>query len=75
MHTEFVREEEGILKIHEFEKHYITTCLKKEIERVEEDCKALEGPYPNLVDDVRKTYLYDLKTVLERVEAMPSTRW
>lgn len=75
----FIKEEDGTLKIHEFEKHYITTLLRDEIEKVEEDNQRMKTQGPpylrNAADAVERTYLRDLKAVLARVEAMPSTRW
>ena len=81
----FVKEENGVLKIHRFEKHYITLLLEAEIEKVENEHKSLREDtskpekYHQMdlaaIEMVERTYLRDLKTVLERVEAMPSTRW
>lgn len=73
----FVKEIDGKLKIHEFEKHYITLLLKKEIEEIEKSTTKLkEDPSAKgLLEAVTTTYLGDLKAVLERVEAMPSAKW
>ena len=81
MTQSFIREEDGQLKIHEFEKHYLTLCLKKEIEQVEDEVTKLKeysGPgveTRNIANALEDTYLRDLKVVLERVEAQPSSRW
>ena len=77
----FVREKDGQIRIHEFEKHYLTLCLKKEIEKVEGEVTKLKeysGPgitTSNIADAIECSYLRDLQVVLERVEAHPSGRW
>ena len=72
MHNEpFVREEGGVLKINEFEKHYIIQSLQDEIAQLE----LLIDRSGDKDNKVTNAFLRDLKTVLERVETMPSTRW
>ena len=77
----FVRVVDGEPKIHRFEKHYIEICLKKEIQNVELEVSKLKeytgpgiDPKP-IARAVERFYLRDLRKVLERVEAMPTTSW
>ena len=71
----FIKEVDGELKIHEFEKHYITHCLKKEVENTENWVSTIDPSLKEAAEKIGGTYLRDIKAVLERVEAMPSTRW
>ena len=85
MEEPFVKSEDGVLKIHEFEKCYITLLVKAEIDRVEAEHKKLredttiEPKFKEMNERAMRAveglYLRDLKIVLKRVEAMPATRW
>ena len=61
--------------IYPFEKHYITLLLKKEIDKVEAECKhqieSGDERSIGLAKNVSNFYVADLKVVLERFEAMP----
>lgn len=67
------RVEDGIIKLHEFEKHHIVECLRKELvkaEKMNEEFKTQGWTGTGLVGK----YIIDLKAVLERVEATPTTK-
>jgi len=73
--------------IYPFEKHYITRVLEHEIERVEKEIKQMRekaeslsekefirGSILSAADATERIYLRDIKTVLDRVKAMPECK-
>jgi len=77
----FVREEEGVLKIHQFEKHHITLVLRDRIKVEEERIERVQSVASSIEEAKQmglgfaEQYVSELWVVLERVEAMPPTMW
>lgn len=82
MSDTFIREENGVLKIHAFEKHYITLVLQERLnaeqatlDKALADKEWMADPLSQGAVVGFKRFIADLAITLKRVQAMPEIRW